>query len=264
MDVIITGASRGIGRALALELASADRRLLLVARDAERLAGVESAVRERGGTARSVPGDLSTLGGAAALGATLAAEVHAGATLVHNAGVWPTRRETGPDGLERAFLVNFLGPMRMQAPLLAGDRLARCLVVGAGLMALGRVDAQRTPIGADFSRFRTYCTTKLCLAVATRDVAAAHPDVDFLVMHPGVVRTDLGDTPGVLGALVGLAKRLWEPPEVCAARLGRVLTRARWSPPGEARWMVEEVERPWPRAAESAATRETVRALAAR
>ncbi len=261
MDVVITGASRGIGRALALELASPARRLLLVARDAGRLAEVESAVRERGGEARCVPGDLSTLSGAEALGAALAGQVRPGATLVHNAGIWPTQREIGPDGLERAFVVNFLAPMQMQAPLLDGQHLARCLVVGAGLMALGKVHADKTPIGADFSRWRTYCTTKLCFAVATRDVAARNPGVDFLVIHPGVVRTDLGVAPGLLGALVGLTKRLWEAPEICAARLGRVLARERWSPPGEARWMVEEAERPWPRVADGDATRTAVRAL---
>jgi hypothetical protein len=46
---------------------------------------------------------------------------------------------------------------------------------------------------------------------------------------------------------------------VCAARLTRILARERWSPPGEARWLIEENEQPWPAVAENEATRNAVR-----
>jgi NAD(P)-dependent dehydrogenase (short-subunit alcohol dehydrogenase family) len=263
VDVIVTGASRGIGRALALALAGGGARLVLVARDGGRLDEVVGHVERRGGRALAVPGDLGSLSGARALGGRLAGVVSPGATLVHNAGLWPSRRVLTPEGLEAAFVVNHLGPLAMQRALLDAGRVRRAMVVSAGLIAKGRFDPARTPRGDDFSGVRTYCTTKLCFAVAMRDVAAAEPGVDVVVLHPGVVRTDLGARPGPVGWLLSLAKRGWEAPEVCAARLARVLGRGRWSPAGEARWLFEEDERPWPPAADDERARRAVREVTA-
>ncbi|HEX2222767.1 MAG TPA: SDR family NAD(P)-dependent oxidoreductase [Thermoanaerobaculia bacterium] len=261
-DLILTGASRGIGRALALALAQHPRntdQLVLVARDRARLESLTAEIEGKGGRAVAVPGDLSTLREARALGERLTGMAENGATLVHNAGLWPYKRELTPDGVEAAFAVNHLGPLAMQQPLLEAGRLRRILVVGAGLMIKGRFDPARTPTGEDFSSVRTYCDTKLAFAIAMRDVAAAHPEVDVLVVHPGVVRTDLGARPGPVGWLLSLVKRGWESPEKCAARLVRILDRERWSPPGEARWQVEEKEEPWPAVAEDEGTRRGVR-----
>jgi hypothetical protein len=64
----------------------------------------------------------------------------------------------------------------LQAPLVERGLLARILVIGAGLMKLGRFDPERTPSGDDFSWFRTYASTKLAFAAAMRDVARDHPE----------------------------------------------------------------------------------------
>lgn len=264
-DLILTGASRGIGRALALALAGRHGgRLLLVARDRARLDSLAVDIEARGGRAVAVPGDLSSLREARALGERLATLVEKDATLVHNAGLWPYQRELTPDGLEAAFVVNHLAPLAMQQPLLDAGLLRRILVVGAGLMIKGRFDAARTPTGEDFSSVRTYCDTKLGFAIAMRDVAAAHPEIDVLVLHPGVVRTDLGARPRLVGLVLSLMKRFWESPEKCAARLVRILDRERWSPPGEARWMEKEEEQPWPAVAEDEAMRRAVREASGR
>jgi len=258
-DLILTGASRGIGRALALALAQRGHRLLLVARHRQRLEDVAAMVTARGGSALAVPGDLASLDEARRLGRRLADLLSPGATLVHNAGIWPWRRERNADAHELAFAVNCVGPLQMQRRLLEAGSLRRILAVGAGLMAKGRFDASRTPAGEDFSSVRTYCNTKLAFAVAMREVAAAWPVLDVAVLHPGVVATDLGARPGPLGWLLGKVKYAWESPEVCAERLARILARERWSSPGEARWLVGEREQPWPASAQDPATRRAVR-----
>jgi len=264
-DLILTGASRGIGHALALALAGpGGGRLVLVARDEARLSALVADVERKGGRAVAVPGDLSTLDGARALGRRLVEVAEPGATLVHNAGVWPSRRVLTSDGLELAFAVNHLAPLAMQQPLLDAGRLRRIMLVSAGLLVKGRFDADRTPTGEDFSSLRTYCDTKLCLALAMRDVAAAHPELDVVVLHPGVVRTDLGARTGPLGWLLSLVKRGWEAPETCGARLARILARERWSPPGDARWMMEEQEQPWPAPTDDERLRQAVRRTTAR
>ena len=263
-DLVVTGASRGIGRALALSLAGCGQRLVVVARDRARLDEVVAGVASRGGAALAVPGDLGSLAGARDLGGRLSELLEPGATLVHNAGLWPARRVLTPDGLEQAFVVNHLGPFAMQRALLEGHKLRRIMTVSAALIALGRVDARRTPRGDDFSRLRTYCSTKLWFALSTREVARSHPEIDVVALHPGVVRTDLGVQPGWRGWLLSLGKHALESPESCAARLARILGRERWSPPGAACWLMKESDRPWPaRARDEAAQREVTEATAA-
>lgn len=254
MDIVITGASRGIGRALALALPERYR-VHAVARDG---AALNALVAARPGTrayvtdiaagsfAESSPKfspNSSPESSPESSADPLALSLEAPAILVHNAGVWPSKREL-VNGVERAWAVNVLGPLAFQRPLL--PRLSRVLVVGAGLMIKGRFDARKTPRGDDFSWFRTYATTKLAFAVAMRDVARENPHLDVAIVHPGVVRTELGARGGVLGWLVDRVKRRWESPEVCAERLVRMIERERWSPPGDARWFFEGEEQPWP------------------
>ncbi|MFY0524342.1 SDR family NAD(P)-dependent oxidoreductase [Archangium gephyra] len=98
-DLILTGASRGIGHALALVLAEKHgARLVLVARDRARLGALVTAIAQKGGRAIAVPGDLSSRAEARALGQRLAETVTPGATLIHNAGLWPSRRSSPPTG----------------------------------------------------------------------------------------------------------------------------------------------------------------------
>lgn len=265
-DLILTGASRGIGRALACELAKTapEKRLLLVARDQVRLESLVSEIDPQKQRALCVSGDLSSLKEARALGRRLGELCSEGATLVHNAGIWPSRLQRNDEGLESAFVTNHLAPLAMQEALIAARKLSRILVVSAGLISKGRFDAQRTPRGDDFSSFRTYCNTKLCFAVAMRDVAVRHPELDILVLHPGVVRTDLGARSGPVGWLLQLVKRGWESPEICAARLARILAQPRWSKAGEANWRVEETEQPWPAVADAPELRRAVNEVSAK
>ena len=266
-DLILTGASRGIGRALALALAEDENppRMLLIARDAERLASLVGTLRARGVDAQAQVGDLGGLDAARALGRTARTWVRPGALLVHNAGVWPSHRTLTEDGLEQAFVTNCAGPLTMQAELLdPPSSLARVLVIGAGLMVRGRVDAERTPTGRDFSSFRTYCDTKLAFAVAQRELARLHPELDVLVLHPGVVRTELGARGGLLGWVLERVKRRWEDPADCAARLSRLLSHeGRWSPPRSAAFRVVDRDTAWPPVAEAGATLDALPGLLA-
>jgi len=255
-DLVITGATRGIGHALALVLgARPDARLVLVGRDRHRLDELIASLPRAVG----VPGDLGSIAGARSLAQRLDEVLESGATLVHNAGLWPAKRTLTPDGLEEAFVVNHLAPLAMQRALLPGAKVRRVMVVSAGLIALGRFDRERTPRGDDFSALGTYCATKLCFAIAMRELAREHPELDVVALHPGVVRTDLGGRPGLLGRLLSLGKIGLESPEKCAQRLARILARPRWSPPGQAVWLDKEKPRPWPKASLGEATVKDVR-----
>ncbi len=259
-DVIITGASRGIGQALTMELAAGkEHRLLLIARSTAKLDALAAQVRHKGTHVLHYVCDLSSIEQARALGEQLGSVVKPGATLVHNAGMWPTEKQLTFEGYEEAFATHCLGPLALQKPLLEKQLLARVLTIGARLMSKGHFDAERTPRGADFSQLRTYANTKLAMAVAMRDVASAHPELDVLVVHPGAIRTELGAREGAFGSVLSLLKRSWGTPRSGGERLARILARPRWNRPGDALWQVEEQELPWPAIADAAATRAAVR-----
>jgi len=57
--VVITGASRGLGRGCALAFAAQGAEVMLVARNAEQLDAVAAEIRDRGGRARTVAGDVT-------------------------------------------------------------------------------------------------------------------------------------------------------------------------------------------------------------
>jgi NAD(P)-dependent dehydrogenase (short-subunit alcohol dehydrogenase family) len=85
--VLVTGASRGIGRAVALAFAREGAQLVLAARSAEGLAAVQNEVRELGSTALAVPTDVTSPGDVTALVDAAVARFGRIDVLVNNAGI---------------------------------------------------------------------------------------------------------------------------------------------------------------------------------
>ena len=85
---LVTGASRGIGAAVAVELAAAGAHVAVnYARSSEAAERVVAGIREAGGQAQAVAGDVSTAAGAAGLVEQVEAELGPIAILVCNAGI---------------------------------------------------------------------------------------------------------------------------------------------------------------------------------
>ena len=84
--VLITGASSGIGEALAKRYGRAGAHVLLLARNAERLAAVAEAIRQSGGSATAYPIDLADANAIEETSARIAREVGTPDVLINNAG----------------------------------------------------------------------------------------------------------------------------------------------------------------------------------
>lgn len=162
---VVTGGGRGIGYAVAAELLRNGCEVVLVARDGQRGEAARSALAASAGTrVRLVVGDLSSVRTVRATAQALRDSCPRIDVLVHNAGLWPSRRVLNEDGLEQAFATNHLAPFLLNhelEPLLTASA-ARVVQVSAGLYVKGRVDPERTPTGLDFHPVRTYADTKLC------------------------------------------------------------------------------------------------------
>jgi NAD(P)-dependent dehydrogenase (short-subunit alcohol dehydrogenase family) len=201
---VVTGGNRGIGYAVCESLRSQGFRVVAVVRDptATTPPGVDV-----------VHGDLASKRTVAALAAALLAACDTIDVLVHNAGVWPTRLTHNEDGVETAFAVNHLAPFQLNLAL--EHRLRRVVQVSAGLYVKGRVDPARTSTGADFHRLRTYCDTKRANLLLLPEFAHRWQDGGVTVdaVHPGVIRTGLGDSGGAMGLVLRLVKRRWATPE---------------------------------------------------
>jgi NADP-dependent 3-hydroxy acid dehydrogenase YdfG len=85
---LITGASSGVGRAIALELAALGAFVLLVARDPQKLQAVSDAIQAAGGSARICPADLTDDSAVARMVADVQALSRRLDFLVHSAGIF--------------------------------------------------------------------------------------------------------------------------------------------------------------------------------
>jgi short-subunit dehydrogenase len=96
--VLVTGASSGIGEATAKLYAAGGARVLLLARNAERLAAVARAIKRDGGTADAFPIDLADAEAVAELCPRIAREAGTPDSLINNAGAgrWLPLVETTP------------------------------------------------------------------------------------------------------------------------------------------------------------------------
>jgi NAD(P)-dependent dehydrogenase (short-subunit alcohol dehydrogenase family) len=192
--VLLTGATRGIGRAAAVELARAGAEVVLVGRDPERVRAAAGEARAAGrAPVHEHVADLTLMSEVRALAAAVRERHQHIDVLANNAGaLFASRRETG-EGLERTFALNHLAPFLLTS--LLRDHLDGAHVIttasGAhhsGVLDLDDLQWRRRPYRA----FRVYGTTKLCNILFTRELARRAPGVRASCFHPGVVRTGWG------------------------------------------------------------------------
>jgi NAD(P)-dependent dehydrogenase (short-subunit alcohol dehydrogenase family) len=127
---LVTGAGRGLGAAIARELARRGARVVLVARDATALQREVAAIAAAGGEAHAVPADIADKHAIHPLAGIAAALVGPIDILVHNAselGPTPLRPllDTECEDFSRVLEVNLLGPFRLSKAIAGSMALRR-------------------------------------------------------------------------------------------------------------------------------------------
>jgi NAD(P)-dependent dehydrogenase (short-subunit alcohol dehydrogenase family) len=186
--VLVTGATDGLGRAVAGELARRGARVLVHGRDERRARATADEI----GAAGTYLADLASLHAVRGLAAQVARDHDTLDVLVSNAGIGTTlpgdgERMESADGIELRFAVNYLAGWlltRLLEPQLTRGQGARIVnVASAGQMA---IDFDDVMLERGYSGTRAYCQSKLAQVMSTIDLAERLGDrgVTANALHP--------------------------------------------------------------------------------
>ena len=201
--VLITGATSGIGRAAAAELARRGAQVTITARDETKGNAAAAAIRAETGVDVQVGLlDLSRLDSVRGFAADYARTHDRLDVLVNNAGTMTGRRMQTPDGLEWTFGVNHVGPFlltRLLSDLLVASAPSRVISVSSEVhrsakQGLDMADLQMT---RGWSAQKAYAASKLATILMTveLDRRLVGQGVTARAVHPGVVATNFGKGP---------------------------------------------------------------------
>jgi NAD(P)-dependent dehydrogenase (short-subunit alcohol dehydrogenase family) len=195
--VVLTGATSGIGRAAAIELAGRGAEVAIVGRDAAR---VRETARAAGG-AHEYVADLTRMDEVRRLAGELLERHPRIDVLANNAGAMFTSRHVTPDGFEQTLALNHLAPFLLTELLL--ERLkesapARVVTTASDAHTGAALDLDDLQSERSFRSMTVYGTTKLCNILFTRELARREPELAATCFHPGVVRTGFGKNDGPL------------------------------------------------------------------
>jgi len=214
--VLLTGATRGIGRAAAIELARQGAEVALVGREPERVRAVAREARAAGGGApvHEHVADLTLMAEVRALAEDVRASYEQVDVLANNAGALFASRKQTSEGLERTFALNHLAPFLLTNLLRDRLRGGRVVTTASDAHESGRLDLDDLQSEKSYAAMRVYGTSKLCNVLFTRELARRAPELHANCFHPGVVRTGFAKNEnGIWKVLTTLAGPFFRSPE---------------------------------------------------
>jgi len=205
--VLVTGATSGIGREAARQLAAQDAHVVLGVRDIVRGADLANEIERSGGRANVLALDVSSFASVRAAADRFRASYSTLDVLINNAGILATKRAQSVDGHELTWATNFLGIVALThalLPAIEGAPEPRIVNVGSAAHNAGRIawdDLERTK---RYTGFGAYAQSKLALNLYTREFAARYPGICANVVHPGAIATDVWrGLPAIVRAILG-------------------------------------------------------------
>jgi NAD(P)-dependent dehydrogenase (short-subunit alcohol dehydrogenase family) len=238
---VVTGATGGMGRVIALELARRGMHVVAVVRDAARADGLLAQIAAAGrGSGGVIPADLSRREGVIGAANAVAERHDAVHLLVNNAGAHYSAHRLSDDGIEMHIAVDYLAGFGLTALLDGQLRRGRARVVNVAsdtlrdsrrVKILGRPrpatldpadldDLTRLNPAHAFVPFEAYARAKLLTVAAGYSFAESFSrEVTVNAVHPGIVATGIVDAliPAPLRPVGGLIRRGMLTPERGAA-----------------------------------------------
>lgn len=195
---VVTGATAGIGKETALALAKMWATVVIVARDAAKVARTVDEIMRASGNSNVawVLADFTSLDAVRAGAAEIERRYGAIQVLMNNAGVVNRYRTLSADGFELTFAVNHLAPFlftRELMPLLKTGAPSRIVNVASVAERHGPIDFDDPQSEKNYRGFAVYGKTKLMNLLFTYELSArlAGTGVTANCLHPGAVATDM-------------------------------------------------------------------------
>lgn len=183
---MITGASSGIGKGLALEIAARGGCLGLLARREEVLNEIVDEIKSRNGTALAVAADVREPKAVRAAADRIRAELGPIDVMIANAGIGTTKHasQLNPDQVAEVININVLGAVNSVSAVVP-EMVER----GSGqLVAISSLSAYR-----GLAKSAAYCASKAALSsfFESLRIDLRHTGVRVTIIHPGFIKTPL-------------------------------------------------------------------------
>ncbi|MEN8173616.1 MAG: SDR family NAD(P)-dependent oxidoreductase, partial [Chloroflexota bacterium] len=182
--VIVTGASKGLGRAAALILGDYPVNIVLTARSAHLLEKTREEITNKGGAAIVIPGDISSENDCRKIIYQAIESFGNIDAIINNAGVIePITSFVDADlrDWQRNIEINIIGPANLTKPAIPFLRKSKGRIINVSSGAAVQV----------IPGWSAYCTTKAALNHFTRVIAVEEPAITSIAVRPGVVATDM-------------------------------------------------------------------------
>ena len=213
---LITGATSGVGRATASDLAEMGATVIGVGRDSIRCAEVSSEIRKSSGnpSVEFLVADLSNQDQVRQLVRDFKTRYERLDVLINNAGAFFLRRKLSPQGIEMTWALNHLNYFLLTNLLLEqikANAPARIVNVASGAHYRGKINFDDLNLELGYNGWKAYCQSKLANVLFTYELAERleNQSVTVNCLTPGFVATNIGHNTGLgLKNLVSLVQKL--------------------------------------------------------
>ncbi len=203
--VIITGATSGIGYLTAKKYASGGANLLCINRNPGKSKSLKEEIeKEYGVNCEYIIADLSRLDDIYNAGQQLAGIKDNIDVLIHNAGIYLTKRALTEDKLEKSFVIHYLSSFIINFLLvdkLKAQETARIIYVSSEAYRFAAWGLRLDDLNWEkrrYSGLKSYGSAKLAQLLSMKIFANCFQDTGARInaMHPGAVKTDTGKENG--------------------------------------------------------------------